>query len=336
MVKASRVPKELYTGEYVHIAGYGVEQGDVYPTARITLDVGPFQFVKNVAVIPDNSMQQDALLDLLFGSLEMKTLVAISMQREAPAEKVLITRVQQAAVDMEQIRIEEAEEEDQLIPKDPSIVQPVDLEQEEALSEDRPEELPLQCPIATEGGIIRKDLVTAEDSTLESWRHKADNTEGGLWWDNGLLRKTLANDLGEHRHVTVIPTIFRSQLLQLVHDNNGHLGSKKIKASLQRHVTWPNLNSDVSTWCLQCFTCQRNRRGQAPKAPMQEVLVLTEPFEKVAIDLVGTFERAASGHRFLLTAIDLATRYPEAIPLKSATAEEVAEGLLETSSRDLV
>ena len=42
-------PRSFYTGEYVHIAGYGVEQGDVYPTARITLDVRPFQFVKNVA-----------------------------------------------------------------------------------------------------------------------------------------------------------------------------------------------------------------------------------------------------------------------------------------------
>ena len=73
--------------------------------------------------------------------------------------------------------------------------------------------------------------------------------------------------------------------------------------------------------------------SQAPKALMQEVPVLTEPFEKVAIDLAGPFERAASGYRFLLTAIDLATRYPEAIPLKSATAEEVAEGLLEIFSR---
>ena len=34
-----------------------------------------------------------------------------------------------------------------------------------------------------------------------------------------------------------------------------------------------------------------------------------------------------------MTAIDLATRYPEAIPLKSATAEELAEGLLEIFSR---
>ena len=30
-------------------------------------------FVKNVGVVPDNSMQQDALLDLLIDSLEMKT-----------------------------------------------------------------------------------------------------------------------------------------------------------------------------------------------------------------------------------------------------------------------
>ena len=73
--------------------------------------------------------------------------------------------------------------------------------------------------------------------------------------------------------------------------------------------------------------------SQAPKALMQEVPVLTEPFQKVAIDLAGPFERAASGYRFLLTAINLATRYPEAIPLKSATAEEVAEGLLEIFSR---
>ena len=61
--------------------------------------------------------------------------------------------------------------------------------------------------------------------------------------------------------------------------------------------------------------------------------MLTEPLEKVAIDLVGLYERAASGHRFLLTAIDLANRDPKAIPLKSATAEEVAEGLIVILSR---
>ena len=74
------------------------------------------------------------------------------------------------------------------------------------------------------------------------------------------------------------------------------------------------LHQDVVQWCLSCDTCQRNRKNKAPKAPMMEVPVLAVPFEKVAIDLVGPFERAKSGH-FVLTCIDLASRYPEEIPL---------------------
>ena len=54
--------------------------------------------------------------------------------------------------------------------------------------------------------------------------------------------------------------------------------------------------------------------------------ILTEPFEAVAVDLVA---RAKSGYRYLLTLICLASRYPEALPLKCITAEAVAEGLIE-------
>ena len=66
---------------------------------------------------------------------------------------------------------------------------------------------------------------------------------------------------------------------------------------------------------------------------MVPIPIMTMPFEKVAIDLVGPFPRTKDGYRFLLTTMDLATRYPEAHPLKTATAEEVAEGLLEVFSR---
>ena len=92
------------------------------------------------------------------------------------------------------------------------------------------------------------------------------------------------------------------------------------------------LHQDVVQWCLSCETCQRNRKNKAPKAPMMEIPVLAVHFEKVAIDLVGAFERAKSGHCFVLTCIDLASRYPEAIPLRANTAEDVAEALLEIFS----
>ena len=54
----------------------------------------------------------------------------------------------------------------------------------------------------------------------------------------------------------------------------------------------------------------------------------------MAIDLVGLRAPASDkGHRYILTLVDYATRYPEAVPLKNIDAETVAEALLDMYSR---
>ena len=57
------------------------------------------------------------------------------------------------------------------------------------------------------------------------------------------------------------------------------------------------------------------------------------PFQRIAIDLAGPFTRSARGHTHILTIVDYATRYVEAIPLKSITTVDVAEALLSVYSR---
>ena len=51
--------------------------------------------------------------------------------------------------------------------------------------------------------------------------------------------------------------------------------------------------------------------------------VITEPFEVMAFDLVGPYERSQHGYKYVLTAMCLASKYPEAIPLKDVRAETV-------------
>ena len=59
-----------------------------------------------------------------------------------------------------------------------------------------------------------------------------------------------------------------------------------------------------------------------------------EPFAKVAIDILGPINPASStGKQFLLVYVDLATRYPDAVPLSSITTEAVAQALFEICSR---
>ena len=52
------------------------------------------------------------------------------------------------------------------------------------------------------------------------------------------------------------------------------------------------------------------------------------------MDLVGPiFPSSNAGHRHILTFIDYATRYPDAIPLKNISTESVAEALVGIYSR---
>ncbi|KAI7813488.1 hypothetical protein IRJ41_018565 [Triplophysa rosa] len=57
------------------------------------------------------------------------------------------------------------------------------------------------------------------------------------------------------------------------------------------------------------------------------------PFERIGMDLIGPLERSARGYRFALVLVDYATRYPEAVPLRSISAKSVADALFRIISR---
>ena len=57
-------------------------------------------------------------------------------------------------------------------------------------------------------------------------------------------------------------------------------------------------------------------------------------FRRVAVDLGEPISPPSEkGHRYILTLVDYATRYPEAVPLKNIETETVAEALLDMYSR---
>jgi transposase InsO family protein len=62
---------------------------------------------------------------------------------------------------------------------------------------------------------------------------------------------------------------------------------------------------------------------------MASMPIIEEPFQRVVIDLVGPIIPPSSeGHQYILTLVDCATRYPEAIPLKSISSQKVVDSLL--------
>jgi hypothetical protein len=118
----------------------------------------------------------------------------------------------------------------------------------------------------------------------------------------------------------------------LAHESilGGHLGTKKTYDKILSSFHWPGIDGDVTRFCRSCEVCQKTvPKGSVKKVPLKKVPLIDVPFKRVVVDLVGKiFPTTEKGKRYILTMVDSATRYPDAIALKSITAEEVAEGLV--------
>ena len=213
----------------------------------------------------------------------------------------------------------------------------VDLEEEIefCLRESREGLENLEFPPVRQGPGNRAELVeeVKSDPTLEGYRELARKGEQGFLWERELLYQAKMTHSEEVVHVMVLPKKFRRRVLEMAHEGSGHLGARKVKALLKQRFVWPGMGIDVITHSRSCEVCQRCARAKGRRVPLMERQVLSEPFEVLAFDLVGPFPKAKNGYRFVLTAICMGSKWPEAIPLKSQTARAVANGMLEIFSR---
>ena len=57
------------------------------------------------------------------------------------------------------------------------------------------------------------------------------------------------------------------------------------------------------------------------------------PFKRIAMDIVSPLPRSSTGKRYILVVCDYATRYPEAIPLRTIDADQIAKALVKFFSQ---
>ena len=114
------------------------------------------------------------------------------------------------------------------------------------------------------------------------------------------------------------------------------MASERLKLEAWRIILyWPKLHQDVVEFCKTCHTCQMVGKPQPSikPAPMIPILAFDEQFTRVLVDCVGPLPRTKSGHQYLLTIMDLSTRFPEAILLRKITAKVVVEALMQFFTR---
>lgn len=116
---------------------------------------------------------------------------------------------------------------------------------------------------------------------------------------------------------------YRKEVIQTSHDSifAGNLGTGITHARKQSQFYWSGVFINVKQCVRSCHICQK----------MGERVWCTQLrlSPRFLINIVGELRvQSGRGHRFILTMVDLCTRWVEALPLKYLTMEDVTDALI--------
>ena len=80
----------------------------------------------------------------------------------------------------------------------------------------------------------------------------------------------------------------------------GNLGKNKAQKQILERYHWPNVFKDVADYCRCCVECQKSMGRRESRAPLIPLLVVSEPFERIAMDIVGPVPRSRHGYCYIL------------------------------------
>ena len=210
------------------------------------------------------------------------------------------------------------------------------------------EHIPLKVPSTNESPVVDREKLKQmqrDDKSLQKYWEKdgvvvRGQAENSFEVKGGVLYRVYKHPYingGKPLKQVMVPVQLRSRIMELAHGSimGGHMGIKKTTDKIQSAFYWPGIQGDVTRYCKSCDVCQKTvNKGSVPKVPLEKMPLIDKPFKRAAIDLVGPIgPPSEDGHRYILTLVDFATRYPEAVPLKNIDTETEAEALVDIFSR---
>ncbi|CAH2093270.1 unnamed protein product [Euphydryas editha] len=135
--------------------------------------------------------------------------------------------------------------------------------------------------------------------------------------DNRLYRKTLNGNR------LVVPGPARWKIVQMHHDEIGHVGLKRCTDLIKKEFWFPKMTRFIRKYVTSCLHCAYGKGEHGKKEGMLHPIPKPkEPFRMVHIDHLGPFTRTKKGHVYMLVITDAFSKFVIAEPVRTVNSIE--------------
>ncbi|CAL9691326.1 unnamed protein product [Knipowitschia caucasica] len=327
------VPEERRSRETIPLTCiHGDEH--TYPTAEVYATVGGQTYLLKVA------LAENLPYEVILGNDIPTLLDLMSQVTEELSESVnsvnVLTRAQKAKAILEELPF--WEEELEALPG--KSRKPKAQKRQEKFAGSPREDTQLPKPLSPVEFGIPADIGTLQkrDISLKPWFENVSNQQRGikrLDETEYRIKNGILYQVNGKSEAIALPHQFRQQVMELGHSIPwaGHMAFQRTLRRIGSRFAWPGMYTQISNFCKSCEKCQLTAGKGVGHAHLQPLPIIGTPFERIGMDIVGPLEKSSSGNRFILVLCDYATRYPEAFPLRSIKAKQIANCLLQLFSR---
>jgi hypothetical protein len=129
---------------------------------------------------------------------------------------------------------------------------------------------------------------------------------------------------------TLVPSSLVRATLKMHHEGYGHMGANRMLETVRLRYFWSKMDQDIIDHCGKCLNCKLRKSYQRrPKVPIMKYSDTAKVLDRVHVDLTGPLPlTSVNKNRYIMVIKDYLTKYVWLIPLKTKTAQEVAEAFV--------
>ena len=148
--------------------------------------------------------------------------------------------------------------------------------------------------------------------------------------ENNILYYKSYDRYGKCHQRICLPKSFTNKALAWAHESKlaGHHGLKSTLKNLSKFCYWPQINAATAKFIDKCKTCLLNKQDKSKKAPILSYPNVHYPWTRLNLDLIGPLPVSHNGYRYILTVIDVFSKFGVAAPLTDKSAKTVAKAFV--------